>query len=471
MAPTDDLTASFTPAQLERYETGRALREQTPRSRHAEWQPTKERPDPIELLIQSSQGRVASLIPLRYGRMKPSPFTFLRGAAAIMAADLAQTPTAGIRVQSGGDCHISNFGGYGTPERNLVFDLNDFDETTIAPFEWDVKRLATSIVTAGQGGNGLSNSQAKEAAQAAVCSYRQWMLFYATQGPLEVWYSRIDDDHLLDIAQTDKERQQLEKILQKAAATSSHSIFPKLTENLTGEAEACRIRDDLPLVRHQIPGEEFQSEIRSVYAQYFQNARADVKLLLSRYQLVDLVMKVVGVGSVGTRCALLLLMSDKDPLFLQVKEARASALAPYVGHSSYTNPSYTNQGERVVTGQRLMQAASDSFLGWAKSNQNRDFYLRQFRDMKLSIDPEQLSKSELVRYGVLCGWALARAHARAGDPVLISGYLGKGDPFDQAIADFALAYAEQTAQDHAKLVAAIESGRLPAEKASGKEID
>jgi len=468
MAPTDDLTASFTPAQLERYEAGRALREQTPRSSHAEWQPANNRPDPIELLIQSSQGRVESLIPLRYDRMKPSPFTFLRGAAAIMAADLAQTPASGIRVQSGGDCHISNFGSYGTPERNLVFGLSDFDETTIAPFEWDVKRLATSIVTAGRGGNSLSDSQAKEAAQAAVCSYRQQMQNYATQGALEVWYSRINDDQLLDLAQTDKERQQLQKILQKAEATSSDSIFPKLTEDLTDKMGQCKIRDDLPLVRHHVPGEEFQSEIRSVYEQYFQNARADVKLLLSRYQLVDLVMKVVGVGSVGTRCALLLLMSDKDPLFLQAKEAKTSALAPYVGYTSDV-PSYANQGERVVTGQRLMQAASDSFLGWAKSNQNRDFYLRQFRDMKFSIDPEQLSKSQLTRYGILCGWALARAHARAGDPVLISGYLGKGDPFDQAVANFALAYADQTEQDHAALKAAIRSGRLPIDKTSTKD--
>ena len=453
MVSTD--TDSLTVAQRERYEAGRALRQQTPRSSHANWQPDKNRPNPIELLIQSSQGRVASLIPLRYGRMQPSPFAFLRGAAAIMAADLAQTPQSGIQVQAGGDCHIANFGGYGTPERELVFDLNDFDETTLTPFEWDVKRLATSIVTAGQD-NGLSRSESREVVLAMLQSYREQMRHYAAQTRLTVWYSRIVDKALLEIAETAKQRQQMGKVLQKAYADSG-AAFPKLTEVVAGHR---KLVDNPPLLAHEVPGEDFEAEIRSVYEQYAQTVRADLSVLLGRYKLVDIALKVVGVGSVGTRCAVVLLMADEnDALLLQVKESVPSVLTPYVN-----SPDYANQGERVVNGQRLMQAASDGFLGWAKSCQDRDFYVRQLRDMKVSINIATLSRSELTRYAALCGWALARAQARAGDPALISGYLGESDSFDQAVADFALDYAEQTERDHAALVAAIQSGRLPSEQ-------
>jgi uncharacterized protein (DUF2252 family) len=398
-------------------------------------------------------------VPLRYGRMQQSPFAFLRGAAAIMAADLAQTPQAGIQVQNSGDCHIANFGGYGTPERDLVFDLNDFDETAVAPFEWDVKRLATSIVTVSQE-NGLNRRDAREATLSMLRSYREQMRGYAAQTKLAVWYSRIAEKALLETAETAKQRQQMGKVLQKAYAASG-AAFPKLTEVVAGHR---KLVDSPPLVMHDIPGEDFEAEIKSVYEQYAQTVRADLSVLLGRYKLVDIALKVVGVGSVGTRSAVVLLMADEnDALLLQIKESVSSVLAPHVN-----SPDYPDQGERVVTGQRLMQAASDGFLGWAKSCQDRDFYVRQLRDMKVSINIATLSRVELTRYAALCGWALARAQARAGDPALISGYLGESDSFDRAVADFALDYADQTERDHAALVAAIQSGRLPSEQDRGK---
>ncbi len=456
------------PSLDEQLAAGRALRDRVSRSSHADWRPAANRPDPIALLEQSSQGRISKLVPMRYGRMSQSPFAFLRGAASIMATDLAQTPSTGIRVQSCGDCHIGNFGGYGTPERNLVFDVNDFDETLSAPWEWDLKRLAASAVVASRLIS-LSVKQAEALAEALVRSYRTQMQTYTEMPILQIWYAHLDQNQLLKIADSAAARRQLEKSLDKARTTSSASMLPKLTEQVAGSRQ---IIDQSPLIGHVLPGTAFEQDMASVYEQYCQNARDDLQVLLNHYQLVDIAMKVVGVGSVGLRCAILLLMAGDDPLFLQIKESRRSVLEPFLIKSQYPN-----QGQRVVAGQRLMQATSDIFLGWATTASSiasdgisRDFYVRQLRDMKLSIDLAKLSSDELVRFVELCAWALARAHARSGQAALISGYLGDSDKFDRALAQFALAYAEQTEQDHAALTAAIQSGRLPAEADSGNPL-
>ncbi len=433
---------------------GKALRNTVPRSTHGNWNQSADRPDPIAALEASSQGRLPNLVPIRYGRMLKSPFTFLRGAAIVMAADLATTPTTGIQVQACGDCHLLNFGGYGTPERNLVFDVNDFDETLPAPWEWDIKRLATSVVVAGRHIN-LSAKNCSEAARMAACSYREHMSKYAQMNPLEVWYSRIDANVLRNFNHHAKHGQRIDQNVERALTRTSASALPKLTEVVAGQ---WRIIDKPPLMYHLPPDDLLEEEVESVYQHYCQTLRDDLQVLLNRYRLVDNVIKVVGVGSVGTRCVVALLMAaDNEPLFLQMKEARASVLEPYAEKSIYQN-----QGQRVITGQRIMQAASDIFLGWTRSDRGHDFYVRQLRDMKMTIDIEDMSTSDLIGYSALCGWAIARAHARSGDPVTISGYLGKSDAFDGAIADFAVAYADQNERDHQALVAAVKSGRIKA---------
>jgi uncharacterized protein (DUF2252 family) len=434
---------------------GKSLRDSVPRSSHAAWNPPQDRPDPIASLEISNQGRLPNLIPIRYGRMLKSPFTFFRGAAIIMAGDVATTPTTNIEVQSCGDCHLLNFGGYGTPERNLVFDLNDFDETLKAPWEWDVKRLATSVIVAGRHIN-ISAAECLEAARSAVCSYREHMNQYAQMGALEVWYSRIDADVLRDFARHPNHKARIEHYVNKALTRTSAQVLPKLTEVVH---DKWRIIDNPPLMYHLSSHDYLSQEVESVYQHYRQTLRDDLHVLLDRYRLVDFAIKVVGVGSVGTRCFVALLMGgDNEPLFLQMKEARASVQEPYAAHKV----TYRNQGERIVAGQRLMQAASDIFLGWTRSEMGHDFYVRQLRDMKIAVDIEELPADELSGYATLCGWALARAHARSGDSVMISGYLGKGDVFERAIADFAVAYADQTEHDYEALVAAVKSGRIEA---------
>lgn len=438
----------------ERQAAGKALRDKVSRSAQGKWNPPPERPNPIALLELSNQGRLPNLVPLRYGRMLKSPFTFLRGAAIVMAADLATTPTTGIRVQACGDCHLLNFGGYGTPERNIVFDANDFDETLLAPWEWDIKRLATSVVVAGRHIR-MSANNCLQGALAAVRSYREHMCQYAQMGPLEVWYSRIDAEALRNLARNPKHLQRIEQQVGRALTRTSAQALPKLAQVVHGQ---WRIADNPPLMYHLPPDDLLEEEVESVYQHYRQTLRDDLQVLLDRYRLVDIAIKVVGVGSVGTRCAIALLMADNnEPLFLQMKEARASVLEPFAGKSIYQN-----QGQRIVAGQRLMQAASDIFLGWTRSDRGHDFYVRQLRDMKTNVDIEQLSTSELIAYSALCGWALARAHARSGDSVKIAGYLGKSDRFECAIADFAVAYADQTERDHQALVAAVKSGRIEA---------
>ncbi len=438
----------------DRLAQGKALRQRVPRTSHAEWSKAADRPDPVESLERTSANRVPELVPIRYGRMVHSPFTFLRGSAAAMAFDLAPTPATGIRVQLGGDSHLNNFGAFGTPERNLVFDVMDFDETLPGPWEWDLKRLAASVVVAGRS-IGLTERDCEEAAAAAARSYRQRMREYSEMRAIEVWYAHIDGTVVMDLARAADKRRCRQPTLAQARSQVAAHIYPKMTELVDGHP---RIADRPPLVFHPHPEGRFEDQMHAFFKRYRESLSSDRRLLLSRYRIVDMAMKVVGVGSVGTRCAVILLMADDDdPLFLQYKEAGESVLAPYAGKSQYSN-----QGQRVVAGQRAMQAASDILLGWS-SDEGRDFYFRQLRDMKAVINVDGLSASAMIDYAQMCGWALARAHAKSGDAALISGYLGKSDVFDGAIAKFARAYADITEQDYAAMLAAVKSGRLPVE--------
>jgi len=406
------------------------------------------------VLIRSSTGRLPQLVPIRYGRMMQSPFAFYRGAAAIMAADLARTPASGIRVQACGDCHLMNFGGAATPERHIVFDISDFDETLPAPWEWDLKRLAASVVIAGYN-NRFKKADVRDAAASCVRSYRDRMAAYAEMRVLERWYERIDAQDLIALIES---RQWKKRIQKQIAKESTRSVveddFPKLTDVENGKV---RIKDNPPLIFHQAA--QHAAEHRRVITEAFRRYRAtladDRKALMDHYEIKDVAAKVVGVGSVGTRCGILLMMAgEDDPLFLQVKEARPSVLEPFAGKSVYTN-----HGQRVVAGQKLMQAASDMFLGWTEEG-GRHFYLRQLRDIKIQPAVEVFEARAMTRYVEWCGWALARAHAKSGDAAMISGYLGNSSRFDDAIAGFALAYADQNERDHRALLKAIRAGRI-----------
>ena len=436
---------------------GKALRQKVPRKSHAGWKPHAGRLDPVDILIESSKGRIESLVPVRYGRMMQTPFTFYRGAAAIMAADLAHTPVTGVRVQACGDCHLLNFGGFATPERRIIFDINDFDETLPAPWEWDVKRLAASFVVAGRN-NKLKKSECRDAAAMAVRGYRKRMAKLASMPALQVWYSSLDLKELVEMSEDPALRKRRRKAIQKAVDKSSAEVvYPKLVDHADGKP---RIKDNPPLIFHteeqKDPG--WREAVRERVARYRASLPEERRLLLDRYRHVDAAMKVVGVGSVGTLCAVVLLLAtDDDPLFLQVKEARVSVLEPYAGKSKYKS-----RGQRVVVGQRIMQAASDIFLGWVTDQQGRHFYVRQLRDAKISPEVEMFGASRLIEYAKVCGWALADAHARSGQAGVLAGYMGKSDALDDAIADFAEAYADQNEQDHAALVKAVRSRRLKA---------
>ncbi|HEY4308923.1 MAG TPA: DUF2252 domain-containing protein [Pirellulales bacterium] len=438
-------------------EPGRDLRKRTPRSAHGEWHPSIDRRDPVEILSESSEGRVPHLVPLRYGRMLISPFAFYRGAAAIMAADLAQTPTTGLRVQACGDCHLLNFGVFATPERRLIFDINDFDETLPAPWEWDVKRLATSFVIAARH-NRFKPSQARFAALACAESYRRHITRFAKMSALDVWYERVDVKQLLvDCPPAAFDIPDGQPIRAATHSSAEHASI-KLLEEHDGSA---LIHDNLPLVYHpqHVESVEFIEHLRAAFRLYRESLPEERRVLLDRFKVVDHAVKVVGVGSVGTRCGILLLMSGPNqPLFLQVKEARPSVLAPYAGASSYSNC-----GERVVVGQRLMQAASDLFLGWTRGDSDRDFYVRQLRDIKIKPVVEVYDPKMMMAYARSCGWVLARAHARSGDPRQIGDYLGSSGRFDTALADFSEAYADQNEQDYHAFTVAIRAGRLQAE--------
>jgi uncharacterized protein (DUF2252 family) len=437
----------------ERREQGRALRASVPRSSHATWVPPADRPDPIELLEASNRSRIATLVPIRYGRMLISPFAFLRGSAIVMAADLATTPVTGLQVQVCGDAHLSNFGTYATPERNQIFDVNDFDETLPGPWEWDVKRLASSIVVAGRQ-NGFAPSSTRQAVLHCLRSYREHMWAFSEMGHLDVWYSRVDAERLLtEVGRTN--RPFLTRELERAHRHTNAKVFPHLIRKQQGQYT---IKEDPPLITH-LDDDERAAFVRALLEGYEASLAEERRVLLNRYRVVDLAQKVVGVGSVGTHCSIALLLGnpDGDPLFLQIKEAQPSVLEPYL-----TRSVFSNQAQRVVNGQRLMQAASDLFLGWTTSG-SRDYYVRQLRDQKETPTIEQLPERDFILYTELCGWTLARAHARSGDPAAISGYLGRSDQFDRAIAAFAQAYADQTERDYQAMAEAARSGRICAE--------
>lgn len=441
----------------ERYAAGKALRAKTPRKTHGGWVPQKDRPDPVDLLIASSEGRLENLVPIRYGRMLQSPFTFFRGAAAIMASDLSRTPVSGLVVQTCGDCHLLNSGGFATPERRLIGDINDFDETMPGPWEWDLKRLAASFVIAGRN-NDCDAEECHEMARAVAGSYREHMALFATKTALDVWYEAMDFEQIVQDIKDKKMRNLHLALITKAKSRGvAEYEFPKLAEKVSGK---WRIKDDPPLVYHlQGAAEQLQSKtFLKAVASYRETLPEERRVLFDRYTLQDLAIKVVGVGSVGTRCVVALLMANEgDPLFLQVKEARIAVFEPYVGRSPYKN-----RGQRVVVGQRIMQSASDLFLGWADTGDGFHYYVRQLRDMKVKPMVEVMKAPNLINYGKLCAQALARAHARSGDAVRISGYLGKNDSFDEAIASYSDAYADQNEKDYVALKSAVRDGKVEA---------
>jgi len=444
----------------ERIAKGKALREKALRKAQAEWKPPADRPDPVDTLIESSKGRMEELLPIRYGRMMVSPFTFYRGAAAIMAYDLAHTPSTGLTVLACGDCHLVNFGGFATAERKVIFDLNDFDETSFAPWEWDVKRLTASFVVAGRS-NGFVPADCREAAWLAAQGYRQRMAEYAGMPILQVWNDAFDLNIIVE-SLADKEMKSF--YTKKLASATEQSAHEKEFAKLTFSAgDVPRIVDQPPLIFHY--GDNRDQEMRETakksLAAYRETLIPARRLLLDRFELVDYAVKVVGVGSVGTFCGILLLMSGNgDPLFLQFKQARQSVLEPYCGASPFGHA-----GHRVVTGQRLMQAASDIFLGWTTGTGRlkRHFFLRQLSDAKIKPVVEIMKEANLKGYASLCGRALARAHARSGDPAVLTGYMGKSTAFEDALADFGVAYADQNERDHAALVQAVRDGRIEAQ--------
>ena len=456
----------------ERAVRGKAARAEVPLESHAEFDPPPDRPDPIALLEEQGASRVPNLVPVRYGRMMASPFSYYRGAALPMAADLATTPVTGLAVQACGDAHLSNFGVFGSAERRLVFDVNDFDETTPGPWEWDVKRLAASLEVAARD-NGFPGKKRRAIVAAAVASYRDAMRGFADMTNLEVWYAHADLDQLRQQAGGQlkgRQRKAIDKGLVKARTRDSMQEVGKLTHLVDGKP---RIIADPPLIvpadqliPDEIDRKRFEGLISDLVAGYRRTMETDRRYLLEQYEFCDMAHKVVGVGSVGTRCWIVLMLGRDtgDPLFLQVKEAQDSVLCRYVGSSKYAN-----QGQRVVAGQRLMQASSDIFLGWqrvaigAENNGHRDFYVRQLRDWKFSLDYEAMVPRGMRLYGQLCGWTLARAHARSGDRIAIASYLGSSDAFDQAITKFAGAYADQNEKDHEALLVAVASGRIVAE--------
>jgi uncharacterized protein (DUF2252 family) len=444
---------------IERQAHGKSYRNFVARADQAKWEPHSSRRDPLEILEESNKSRIQELVPIRYGRMLKSPFTFFRGSAAVMAADLATTPTTGIYVQACGDCHLLNFGAYATPERNMVCDINDFDETLPAPWEWDVKRLATSFVLACRS-RGFDPDVAFAASETVARSYREAMREFAEMPVLDVWYSKMDRDRFLRGIKDKTFRQEALAYAQKQKQkASTECLIPKFTVSENGHL---RFKDVPPLVYHseEQKSKEFHRIAQETFAAYKETLSEERRVLVDRFHLVDVAKKVVGIGSVGTYCGIMLLVaSGTDRLILQIKEARESVLEPYAGHSLHKT-----HGQRVVVGQRLMQAHSDIFLGWTAGTgkYQRSFYVRQLNDMKISLVPEVWTEERAVEVAESLGWVLARAHARSGDPAMISGYLGTKDTFEDAIAKFALAYADQTERDHKTLVAAVRSGKIEA---------
>ena len=431
---------------------GKALRVRVPLASHAKLKSHSGR-DPLAILKKGDEDRLPELVPIRYGRMLQSPFAFFRGAAGVMAADLAHTPATGVTVQACGDCHLTNFGGFATPERNIVFDINDFDETLPAPWEWDVKRLAASFYLAVSA-NGLSNDVARDVTTTCVRSYRKRLREFAESDPLELWYRKLTADDFIQALPKSFRARVARKVAKAAATRGSDIDYPKLTEVVDGTV---RIKESPPLIFHPESARtpDFLPTVEKVLKEYRETLPEDRRILFDRYDFVDAAIKVVGVGSVGTRCWVALLMSSKnEPLFLQFKQAKASVLEPYAGKSAYAH-----NGQRVVTGQRLMQAASDIFLGWT-TGPGGEFYVRQLRDAKIGADLEIFDEPMFQLYAKACGGNLARAHAKSGNARTIGAYLGKSDDFDEALAVFARAYAERTERDHAALKAAARAGKI-----------
>ncbi|MFI8928210.1 DUF2252 domain-containing protein [Streptomyces sp. NPDC053474] len=437
----------------ERAERGKAARKRASRSSHGSWIPSADRPDPVAVLERQAADRVQELLPIRYGRMAASPFAFLRGAAAVMAGDLAAQRHTGLTVQLCGDAHLLNFGVFASPERRLLFDLNDFDETYPGPFEWDVKRLAASVAVAAREMGG-SEDGAHDAALAAVTAYRTGIRRLARKGELDVWYASVDTADLPRLLDSARQRERAAARLAHARRRTSLQALGRLTEVVDGRR---RIVHDPPLL--EPAGAPDMAALRKIFGDYRSTLAEERRLLLDRYRFVDAARKVVGVGSVGTRCFIVLLTGRdaEDPLFLQIKEAVRSVLEEHLPTGPYLHP-----GHRVVAGQRLLQAAGDIFLGWMTGPQGRAYYWRQLRDMKGSVDLAALEPAELLAYARLCGTALARAHARSGDRVAIAAYLGSADTFDRAVAAFAVRYVAQNATDHKALTSAIEAGVLTA---------
>ncbi|MGC1913683.1 MAG: DUF2252 domain-containing protein [Pseudolabrys sp.] len=463
LGPKEDLTLleSLTirrPSITERMAAGKALREQVPRKSHANYYAGPNRPDPIEILERQNATRVQKLVPVRYNRMLASPFAFLRGSAAVMASDLSTLPVSGIRAGACGDMHVSNFGVYGTAERSLVFSISDFDEVYVGPWEWDLKRLAASATVAAKF-LGANEAQSEDVARQCVRSYRKHIRRYAEMGYLKVWYDRIDERVILD-SLTPKSRRIAKKIMKRARARGHITTLYKLTERVKGRY---RFVEDRPLIvreTHTESGTPVKVALDRLLRAYIDSLSYDRKVLLSRYHIIDVARKVVGVGSVGTSCWMVLLqgINDDDPLFLQIKEANPSVLAPYVD----LKLPFEHQGHRVVFGQRLTQGSPDIFLGWGEV-EGRQFYVRQLADMKGGYAIDNIET--LPDYCRLCGWALALAHAKAGDAAMIAGYCGKSDALDDAFGKFATSYARQTEQDHEALEHAKKTGRI---KAAGK---
>jgi uncharacterized protein (DUF2252 family) len=465
----DTSLGRMTPA--ERAERGKAARAAVPRESHAEFDPLLDRPDPLGLLEDQAKARVPELVPIRWGRMMASPFSYYRGAALPMASDLAATPVSGLAVQACGDAHLSNFGMFGSAEPHLVFDVNDFDETLPGPWEWDVKRLAASMEVAGRD-NGYSGKDRREIVGATVASYRRAMRNFAAMTNLDIWYACADLETVradFDSQMRARQRKLSDKAMAKARTRDSMQEVAKLTRVVDGKpriiAEPPLLVPIADLLPAKTDRQTFQAQMKDLIATYRRTMETDRRYLLDEFEFTDLARKVVGVGSVGTRCWIILLLGrdTNDPLFLQVKEAEASVLSRFVGASKYAN-----QGLRVVAGQRLMQASSDIFLGWQRTSvgldgKQRDFYVRQLRDWKFSMPIESLVPRGMRIYGELCGWTLARAHARSGDRIAIAAYLGGSDIFDKAITRFAAAYADQNERDHKALVDAVDSGRIAAE--------
>ena len=446
----------------EKYDKGKSFRDQTPRSLHSAWKQHAGRASVESMIGLSNKDRIPELVPVRHFRMSKSPFTFYRATAGLMANDLFHTPASGIIVQVCGDCHLMNFGGFATPERNLVFDINDFDETYPAPWEWDLKRLATSFVLACREKK-FSVNDADKVTRSMLTSYQEKINEYARMNFLDLWYSKLTFDEVLKNARTSEGRTLIKKGIRKAEEQTHNRVFYKITANTLGTVE---ISNQPPLVYHPANMKKTMATILSFMDQYKSTLQKDRRLLVDQYKVIDVALKIVGVGSVGTRCFVILLMNEnKEPVFLQVKEARPSVLEPLAKQTEFEH-----QGERIVQGQRLIHSASDIFLGWATGPKGRQFYLRQLRDKKLSPEIELWDEVLLSGYAALCGNVLARAHCKTGQGAFICGYLGKGDAFANAICHFAKAYADQTEKDYTDFMKAVKAGRFAIEDDVPKEL-